>query len=591
VAFLPLVISVESKILRVPADYPTIKNAVNAAHPRDTIIVSEGTYAEGEILVTKPGLSFVANGTVVVDGLYQGWVFYVTADNVTIEGFTVQNSNPGHPYAGICLDHAEDCTVVNNTVKCNTFGIFLFASSNNTVARNKATLNDLDGISLHYSDMNTIINNTATQNDFDGIYLGASDNNTLRENTVTDNKYTGVDITDSITNNLTGNIVIRNRSGITLGRYGGNILRDNNMTDNKYNFAVFGWNLSDFINDINPSNLVDGKRVYYLVNQDDITIDTSTFPDVGYVGVINSTTVTVRNVTVTNNWQGVVFAYTTNSTVENVNVTNNNYGVLLYESNSNTISRNIATKNCCGIFLRNSNGNLLSENALTNNGEGAELSNSNNNLLVNNTATKNVSGIFLDGANNNILSENEVADNRGGILWWGGFVVLNSHKNRFYENTLTSNDYGMYVLVSDGNAVYHNNFINNTNQVYNHASINMWNNDHPEGGNYWSNYHGSDLYSGIHQNITGGDGLGDTPFIIDENIQDCYPLMAPWRPLLGDVNGDGTVNIQDIVQAAIAYGSRQGDPNWNPFADLAPPWRIINILDLVTATANYGKET
>ncbi len=58
--------------------------------------------------------------------------------------------------------------------------------------------------------------------------------------------------------------------------------------------------------------------------------------------------------------------------------------------------------------------------------------------------------------------------------------------------------------------------------------------------------------------------------------------------MLGDVNGDGNVNIYDIVLAATAYGSRLGDENWNPDVDLAPRYGFINIYDLVTITALYG---
>jgi hypothetical protein len=58
--------------------------------------------------------------------------------------------------------------------------------------------------------------------------------------------------------------------------------------------------------------------------------------------------------------------------------------------------------------------------------------------------------------------------------------------------------------------------------------------------------------------------------------------------MIGDVNGDGVINIQDIVLITLAYGSQPGDPNWNPDADISKPWNIIDILDLVTCSAKYG---
>jgi len=38
------------------------------------------------------------------------------------------------------------------------------------------------------------------------------------------------------------------------------------------------------------------------------------------------------------------------------------------------------------------------------------------------------------------------------------------------------------------------------------------------------------LYSGPNQNIPGSDGIGDTPYVIDADNQDRYPLMNPWTP-------------------------------------------------------------
>jgi hypothetical protein len=34
-----------------------------------------------------------------------------------------------------------------------------------------------------------------------------------------------------------------------------------------------------------------------------------------------------------------------------------------------------------------------------------------------------------------------------------------------------------------------------------------------------------------------------------------------------DINKNGTVNLNDLVLLALAFGSKLGDPNWNPSAD------------------------
>ncbi len=57
---------------------------------------------------------------------------------------------------------------------------------------------------------------------------------------------------------------------------------------------------------------------------------------------------------------------------------------------------------------------------------------------------------------------------------------------------------------------------------------------------------------------------------------------------LGDINGDHKVNILDIVQVALHYGSKEGEPNWNPRADENID-KQINIIDIVKVAIKFGK--
>jgi len=59
--------------------------------------------------------------------------------------------------------------------------------------------------------------------------------------------------------------------------------------------------------------------------------------------------------------------------------------------------------------------------------------------------------------------------------------------------------------------------------------------------------------------------------------------------ILGDINGDGSIDLFDAVMLCTAYGSHEGDPEWNPEADLAPEWGIINLYDAVTLNLRYGQ--
>ena len=70
---------------------------------------------------------------------------------------------------------------------------------------------------------------------------------------------------------------------------------------------------------------------------------------------------------------------------------------------------------------------------------------------------------------------------------------------------------------STGNKFFCNSFVNNSLQVSfqgSETSGNSWTNSSQ--GNYWNDYNGTD---------NTGDGIGDTPYVIDDNNQDNHPLM------------------------------------------------------------------
>ena len=67
-------------------------------------------------------------------------------------------------------------------------------------------------------------------------------------------------------------------------------------------------------------------------------------------------------------------------------------------------------------------------------------------------------------------------------------------------------------------------------------------------------------------------------------------LVAMSRPvfaLVGDVNGDGKVDMEDIVLVILAFGSYPGYPRWNPNADLNNDSKI-DMCDIILVILNLG---
>lgn len=481
-----------------PADFAKIQDAINVASPYDTIQVAAGTYYE-QLSITKHNLTIVGENlsNTVIDGNGGGWVIFLSANNVTITGFTVQNGS----FFGINMRQSSNCTISGNKITSNeNDGLYVWSESNN----------------------NTISNNVINLNGEHGIKSDQS----CSQNTIIDN------------------LLAENEIGMLLSNCRRYVLRDNNLTGNIYNFGVFGSSPIEFVHDIDVSNVVDEKPIYYLIAKSNLVIDSLTFPDLGYLALVNSDNITVRNLNLANNYHGILLANTTGSLVEYVTASQNLYGIQLVFSSYNTVNRNLVQPNVEG-----------------------------------------VTGIYLDNSKHNMLARNEIDSCEKGI-----YLISYSSDNTIIENKVSNNQYGSLLQVSSSsNFIYHNSFINNTQQVTTGpTSSNIWDNDYPSGGNFWSDYTGEDLYSGPDQNESGSDGIGDTPYIIGSGNQDNYPAMTPY--ILADVNHDGIVDTDDVALVAKAYGSKPADSLWDPDCDINGDG-IIDIFDLAIVGKDYGKTT
>jgi len=553
-----------------PADFHTIQEAIDEAISGDTIFVYNGTYHE-HVIINRYNLKVFGQDRdrTVIDGDGTGSVVHVAADRVKVANFTVRDSGDGSTEfteSGVLVT-GSNCEIENNIVTRNYHGIMLYYSENDIVRNNLLS-------QAHV-----------------GLYLYGSGGHTVEDNVVTENSFYGVYILQCESNTLSGN----------------------NLTYNRYNFHVAGHEQrSAYTQQIDTSNLVDGKPIYYFMNLKEVTINSSTCPNAGCLVVAGSTRVTIKDLILAeNNGAGLLLAYTTNSVIENLRVSDSRYGIELRE------------------------------------------------------------------CENIIIDNNEISYNQqDGILLTdtGGTIIKN--------NVITQQRYRSYAITfirADSNSLYHNYFDLASTVVVakfyydppNLSINNVWDDGYPPGGNVYSDYTGEDSKNGESQDQEGSDGIGDTPYIIDNDNIDRYPLIRPfactaefkhdpekpaatelitfnasdssspngnitsyeWNfndgnttrttdPIVNhaynspgkyavslkvrddamwnttaitltvtfatDFDRDGTVNIVDISIVAIAFGTKEGDENYNVLADLDENSEV-NIIDVSIAALDYGK--
>jgi len=326
---------------------------------------------------------------------------------------------------------------------------------------------------------------------------------------------------------------------ITLEYSTGFTFTNNSVTSPGPPFDIRGYTISHFIHNIDSSNTINGKPIYYLINRTNLIIDPMTYPEIGYLAVVNSTGVTIKDFTLTNDWQAVFFAYTSYSMINNVKVMNQGWyasdALELQYSSNNVISGNMLQNNqfAIGISLRFSCNNIVANNTFSDNRPIADLQLwfSNNNTVVGNTISRVMSyGIRLYKSSYNTLRSNNVTETAEYGIRTGIQLYYVSNNNTITENTIEHCYCSISITgESNGNIIYHNNFLYNKYPVGVSRS-NIWDDGYPSGGNYWSDYTGVDLYSGSNQDLPGSDGVGDTPYIIDADNVDHYPLMNPYVP-------------------------------------------------------------
>jgi len=468
-----------------PADFHTIQEAINAANPGDTIYVFNGTYYEHSTTPTwacvfvNKSLTLIGENKreTIIDG--NGRIaFEVQTNNVSITGFQIQNSDVGvRNYV-----EARNVRVINNIISNNSYGI--------------------------EGDYFTVTANEIKNSSGMGMSLGWN-------------------------NTVSGNIVTNNHIGFALWG-GGNVLRDNVMLSNEFNFGhmdpTLGWShpakLRLYTNDIDTSNTVEGKPIYYWINQHNKIIPS----DAGYVELVNSSNIVIENLTLSNNIVGIVLANSQNIRMKNLNISYiwDSAIALALGSCDNIITNNELTLSNFGVFL-SSISPFLTEN----------------NTILNNDITG-FKGIWLRRSDYNNIFNNYISYGEYGVR-----LELSS-KNTFSGNNVTNNSVAIFLGDSSNNRFHHNNFLNNTKQVYTFDSVNIWDNDYPSGGNYWSDYSGVDEKNGPNQDQLGSEGIGDTPYVIDANNRDRYPLMNPWTQ-----PADTTPPVTTIALSGVL-----GDNDW-----------------------------
>lgn len=407
------------------------------------------------------------------------------------------------------------------------------------------------------------------------------------------NPYGGIQIRYSSNVTVTNCLLVDNQVPLRLDRGRNHTVVGNNISFNMYGMSIYFaeevvvsnntfWNTGISIGTdrhkaiesigITPDNMVNGKPVLYLVNQSGLNIKGV---NVGQLLLANVTDSVVEDLTIDHTNIAIWGRGLHNVSFSNLDLSNNSVG--------------LGTGHCFNEWRYCDDNVTVSDSHFTDNSLwGLKFSFTNDSSIFRNTVERNFVGIRAIVVKNITISDNDLSRNYYGVSLSDSLFDV-----RVKDNNINRNTHGMYVSASslafcNNSYVFHNMFLDNTQQASDEVHLQtiscvQWDNGYPSGGNYWSDYVGPDDYSGPAQDEPGPDGIGDTPYMLDPDSRDRYPLVNPRTHLLStlmvgqpNITLDRTFVTSSTPLTIVAVNLSGGEVSYTQYRTDGGAWNLYS---------------
>ena len=319
-----------SKVLEVGQNksFKKIKDALAQAINGDTILIHQGIYKEGNIIVDKE-VTLLGKNWPILDGQKKYEILSIKSDNTVIKGFRVENSgyatldDPG----AIKVYEANHVTVCDNILDDNFFGIYLQYCKNTIVKNNRIKAYGIEeqqignGIHCWKSDSLQIIGNRISGHR-DGIYFEFVTNSIIWRNISTKNIRYGLHFMFSNNDSYITNVFKNNGAGVAV-MFTKNVTMINNTFEENWGDASYGLFLKEISDSyIFGNTFIRNTSGIHMEGTSRLKVEKNVFESNGWGMKIQASC--MENEVVTNNFIANTFDISTNGSLV-LNTFNGNY--------------------------------------------------------------------------------------------------------------------------------------------------------------------------------------------------------------------------------------------------------------------------
>ncbi len=319
-----------SKVLEVGQNksFKKIKDALAQAINGDTILIHQGIYKEGNIIVDKE-VTLIGKNWPILDGQKKYEILSIKSNNTVITGFRVENSgyatldDPG----AIKVYEANHVTVCDNILDDNFFGIYLQYCKNTVVKNNRIKAYGVEeqqignGIHCWKSDSLQIIGNRISGHR-DGIYFEFVTNSVIWRNISTKNIRYGLHFMFSNNDAYITNVFKNNGAGVAV-MFTKNVTMINNTFEENWGDASYGLFLKEISDSyIFGNTFIRNTSGIHMEGTSRIKVEKNVFESNGWGMKIQASC--MENEVVTNNFIANTFDISTNGSLV-LNTFNGNY--------------------------------------------------------------------------------------------------------------------------------------------------------------------------------------------------------------------------------------------------------------------------